>query len=326
MPFLIVDPNDAQTCSKAAAGLITPVTGRRLTLSWRIEQCLPEAIGLYQELEALLGARFWHPLRHLRLFREPEEVAYWKSRAAQSPWRQDWVEESTQSLQGLSVSLLNDHGGFWLQNAGWLDTTTYLEASRVFFQKSGSWRQGNVAEEEIEVTTDGVSWQGETFDRIVLCRGWQQQGSQYFSWLTFQSARGIMMDLETAGPLPDHAVSKRCWMLPKDDHRFLVGSTYEFDWERPMEESLEELHSKLREMFLSDYRVTATRAGIRPIVKRMQLVLGRHPSWDRLAVFNGLGSKGALRAPYFAKMLAEHLLDGKPIDAEVDVRGNKASA
>jgi glycine/D-amino acid oxidase-like deaminating enzyme len=39
-------------------------------------------------------------------------------------------------------------------------------------------------------------------------------------------------------------------------------------------------------------------------------------------ILNGLGSKGVLRAPFFSRMLVEHVLDGTPIEAEVDVRAN----
>jgi hypothetical protein len=57
-------------------------------------------------------------------------------------------------------------------------------------------------------------------------------------------------------------------------------------------------------------------------VKQRQLILGRHPAHGRVCVMNGLGSKGVLRAPFFAKMLVEHLLDDKPLEAAVDVRSN----
>ena len=49
-------------------------------------------------------------------------------------------------------------------------------------------------------------------------------------------------------------------------------------------------------------------------------VLGMHPTLPNLGVFNSLGSKGSLTAPFFAEMLASHLCDGTPIEQDVDVR------
>ena len=34
---LVVDPDEAVTSSKIAAGVVTPITGKRLALSWRVE-------------------------------------------------------------------------------------------------------------------------------------------------------------------------------------------------------------------------------------------------------------------------------------------------
>jgi glycine/D-amino acid oxidase-like deaminating enzyme len=61
---------------------------------------------------------------------------------------------------------------------------------------------------------------------------------------------------------------------------------------------------------------------VRPIVKRAKLLVGRHPAHERVGFFNGLGSKGALRAPWAARHLMEHWVDGKELEVEVDLRHN----
>jgi glycine oxidase len=38
--------------------------------------------------------------------------------------------------------------------------------------------------------------------------------------------------------------------------------------------------------------------------------------------FNGLGSKGTLRSPWYAQAFINHLLDGQPIPTEADLRQN----
>jgi len=45
----------------------TPITGRRLNLSWRIHTLLPEAHAFYQRVEEQLGEKFYHPLPTVRL-------------------------------------------------------------------------------------------------------------------------------------------------------------------------------------------------------------------------------------------------------------------
>ena len=58
--------------------------------------------------------------------------------------------------------------------------------------------------------------------------------------------------------------------------------------------------------------------GIRPIIRGWKLVAGAHPRINNLYLFNGLGSKGALRAPTFSLQLVNQIINGEQIDAGVD--------
>jgi glycine/D-amino acid oxidase-like deaminating enzyme len=64
-------------------------------------------------------------------------------------------------------------------------------------------------------------------------------------------------------------------------------------------------------------------SAVRPIVKGRQALIGTHPAHPRVAFLNGLGSKGSLRAPWLARHLVEHLLDGAPLDPEFDLQDNR---
>jgi len=66
--------------------------------------------------------------------------------------------------------------------------------------------------------------------------------------------------------------------------------------------------------------VTGHRSGIRPGTNDSKPYLGRHPLEPRLAIFNGLGSKGSIYAPPLSQQLADHLVKEKEIDPEVDIR------
>ena len=48
LPFLIVDRDEPGTSSKIAAGLVTPLTGMRMNLSWRYDILHPEAVAFYR--------------------------------------------------------------------------------------------------------------------------------------------------------------------------------------------------------------------------------------------------------------------------------------
>ena len=68
------------------------------------------------------------------------------------------------------------------------------------------------------------------------------------------------------------------------------------------------------------FEVTGRRAGIRPIIKDYKPVLGMHPQYSQLGIFNGLGSKGTLIAPFFARQMADFLKGETALDKEVSLQ------
>jgi len=320
VPFLIVDPHETITCSKVAAGLLTPITGMRLNLSWRVAELMPEAQMFYRALEDKLGVSFYHELPHVRLFKEAREIALWEKRK-HLPEYQAWLAKNDPLAD--DAIFHNAMGGFVQKGSGWLNTALYLEASRLFFKQHECLRQGFIAESDLDLRKEGLVWQGESFSQAVLCRGWKEQQGRYFSWLPFDCARGVIARLEADISHADHRIYNRGgWLLPIGQDRWRAGSTYEFDFDRPLEESLPELQVKLNKLLKVPFRLQDAQAGMRPILKRRNAALGRHPGHPQLAVFNGLGSKGAMKSPMLSRLLVDHLLSHTPLEETLDVCSN----
>src|SRR5215210_7395405 len=69
----VADQGHAGAASSAGAGIINPVTGRRLVKSWQIDALLPLARAAYEALESSVGIRCWHPRTVRRLFADERE-------------------------------------------------------------------------------------------------------------------------------------------------------------------------------------------------------------------------------------------------------------
>ena len=76
----------------------------------------------------------------------------------------------------------------------------------------------------------------------------------------------------------------------------------------------------MKNILNSPYKVIEQKAGIRPTVKDRRPMLGAHPVHQNLFVFNGMGTRGIILAPYFAAQLSDLILKGIPIDTEVDIK------
>ncbi len=327
MPFLIVDRHEAQTSSKVAAGLVTPVTGMRLNLSWRYGELYPEAMAFYQKRERELGERFYFAKPIVRLFRDEKARELWSKRIADPEVQRYVVAKGADEPLLNEAVFANPFGGFEQQHSGWLDAAAFVEASRRFFESLGAWQQGEVHSPELEVKPDEVVWKGRRFAGAVFCTGWEAALHPWFDWVPFKSARGTVLKVaaDTAGE--ERIINRGCWVLPHRDGQLRVGPTYEVPFSatephQPAPGAVAGLEAKLQKLLLRPYEVLGMQTGVRPIIRDRQALMGRHPARPRIAFLNGLGSKGVLRAPWLARMLTEHLLDGREIEPELDLASN----
>ena len=323
VPFLVVDPDLPETTSRIAAGLVTPITGQRLKVSWRLDEFLPGAKAFYQRVEELLGQKFFHQSPMIRLLLNARERHFWEQRRRE-PETLQWAGLGLEGQPLVDPAVFHQElGGFGQKEAAWLDTAAYLDACRAFFLRHEAWRTGTVSEGDLHLGSTEVHWRDEVFSAVVLCRGADERhGARFFPWLQWDCARGALCDVRAGSIQETRLVQRGGWLQPRGPGFFRAGSTYEFDFTRSLEESREEVRVKLQALLKVPVEITATQAAIRPIVKRQQLIVGRHPVHERVLLLNGLGSKGVLRAPFFSRMLTAHLLDAQPIEAGVDVRAN----
>jgi glycine/D-amino acid oxidase-like deaminating enzyme len=86
----------------------------------------------------------------------------------------------------------------------------------------------------------------------------------------------------------------------------------------PSEAGLERLRRIATRLGGADYEIIAHEAGVRPILRRSEPLIG--PMSEGGWMFNGLGSKGSLYAPGMARRLATWMLDGKGPEEHFDIR------
>ena len=68
------------------------------------------------------------------------------------------------------------------------------------------------------------------------------------------------------------------------------------------------------------YTIVEHVAGIRPTVKDRRPLLGKHPKYEKLAILNGLGTRGVMLAPTMARSLYNHLENDKELDKVTDIK------
>lgn len=289
---LVIDREDQITSSKVAAGIVNPVTGKRLVKTWRFDELWPVARDFYQGF----GAKFFREIPVIRLFENGVQAA--KARGATLPADFD---RSTFDCR---------FGGLESKEGGQLDVAEFLRHSRERFIAADSYRRGEVTNlDEVEARC------------VVFCQGSEGRDHPLFDRVPLRPGKGEILDLNILDLAEHRIVNRGKWLLPLGEGRFRAGATFTWDQTtcEPTADGRAEIESGLREMLKIDFAVTGASAAFRPMGFRGIPRLGRHPEVTRTAYFNGLGSKGVLVAPFFARQLLDHLEDGKPLDREVDI-------
>ena len=108
--------------------------------------------------------------------------------------------------------------------------------------------------------------------------------------------------------------------LPEED-LFWVGSNYQWEFENtePSEKFYSATNDLLRHWLKKPFEILAHKAALRPATIERRPFVGFHPQWPALGIFNGMGTKGASLAPFFAHQLTQHLVYNFPIAPEADV-------
>jgi glycine/D-amino acid oxidase-like deaminating enzyme len=113
--------------------------------------------------------------------------------------------------------------------------------------------------------------------------------------------------------------NKGFFIMPIGNDLFKIGATYE--WadlnDTPTEKAKADLLQKLNSVITTPYEIISHEAGVRPSVIDRRPVIGNHPEHNHLFVFNGLGTKAVMIAPYFAKELVNSIQNNYRIDKEV---------
>ena len=313
----IADGNLPGSASTVAAGIINPVTGKRYVKSWRFDAFFPVARATYQALEQELGVSIWHEQPIVRLLATAEEANDWSLRCGQSAYV-DFLRELPDG--GAWQSFVPPGFRFGLiRQAARVTFAPLLSAFREQFRQEGFFLEKNLDYQDIEQLTS-------THDRVIFCDGYRSAAHPLWSYLPWRPAKGEALLIRFSQDLPaaelHEMLKKTTLVVPLGDGLFWAGASYQ--WYFPdLHPSVGEgdlLLQNLRSMLAVPFEVVGHVAGVRPTVQDRRPFLGWHPEQPKVGIFNGLGTKGALLAPYWAAHFAEHILDGTPLDAEVDVR------
>lgn len=317
--FKLIGNTQLSRCSQVAAGIWNPVVFKRLTKSWLADDLLPHLNSFYSSCEQALNKPLLTQRPIIKPFTEEQEKKLWIKKSAAElngfldPQPQEHIPPA---LAGLTFT----NGFGTVRQSGNLDVAGFLSTSAAYF--SDHIHSGTFDHSALRVSPDKIAYQSIEARNIIFCEGYLVKDNPFFSWIPLKPAKGEILTIETRElHLHKQVFNRDGFLMDLSPGTYRVGATYAWDdlTETPTEKGLEELKNKLAKMSPCSYSITSHQAGIRPSSADRRPIIGRHPAHQNLFVFNGLGTKGVMLAPFFAKKFVNFYLQNQPLHTDVNV-------
>lgn len=318
---LVIDNVSEPSASLVAGGLFNPVTGRNMVLTWRAHDIFPFLHTFYRGLEELLNDRFLYNIPIYRPFISIEEQNEWQGKSSEDRFGEFVKQIHIAPLE--EDKLHNPFGGLEMSQTGYLNTRKLLGSYSALLREESAIAFESLDPDLMNLNGENVVYKEHSAKKIIFCEGPGVSSNRWFNKAKIVPLKGDVLRIKTSKRL-DKVFNRGIFILPIDESgtECVVGSTYDRtdqSWE-PTAKGRGEIEQKLQQMIKCEYQVTDHKAGLRPSVVDRRPVIGTHPEDERLAIFNGLGTKGVSLGPFFADHFAQHLVDGCELSKEVNVR------
>ena len=308
--FLVIDDQQPNSPSRVAAGIINPITGRRLIKSWMVDELLPFAEQAYQAIGDVLGIQAIDKKDIIDIFPTPFR-------------REAFIEEIKQNNDYLALpndeSVLNEQfqyefGFGEIKHSMIVALDQLLPAWRKHLKNKNCLLEERFEEKKHSYINAGMT---------IFCDGANAASTEYFQFLPFSFNKGEALIINVPGLSRRNLYKKSLLLAPIGNaDEFWSGANYQWKYEDdlPTKEFRESTEQHLKTWLKLPFTVTDHKAGIRPATIERRPFVGIHPHHPQIGILNGMGTKGCSLAPFFAKQLCDHILHNKSIHPEADVK------
>ncbi|MBT5855211.1 FAD-binding oxidoreductase [bacterium] len=295
---MVIDDNHQSAATKFAAGVINPITGKRLVRTWNNDTHHDQSISHYIELEKQFKTKCLHNHALVRFLRSDiEKDAFSK--------KQTDPNYSAHLNQIIQPKQFTDHftdaeTGFVLPSVYQLDTPTFLKSAKQKLIANNAYLNTTFQYSDILEKDTYIQYGEITAQSIIFCEGYKSVSNPWFHHLPFENAKGEILTVKCT-TLPSNTIfNNGKWLCPTSSpgtYRYGTTSYWEFQNNNPEEAGTTLLKESLSKWIKHPTQIDRIDAGVRPILKNRRPIYGFHPNHPRIGLINGLGGQGTLLAP-----------------------------
>jgi glycine/D-amino acid oxidase-like deaminating enzyme len=317
--FMVLDEERENSPSRIAAGVINPVTGRRYSYTWMIDELIPFVQQAYEQMEQQLNISLITYKSILDFFPSVQMQQAFLERLTEN----DTYLHSYPNQNHFNGSFQYDFGCGEIRPAFTVNVGLLLKTWREKLASLGAIRSERFDVAGLQVEEDGLRYGDIEARRIIFCDGMSSAAHPWFQRLPFAPSKGEALIIESEHLPADHIFKKGMMLVPlAEPHHFWLGSNYlwEFENDQPSELFYQQATTLLNNWLKRPYRVLDHKAALRPSTLERRPFVGFHPAYPNIGMLNGMGTKGTSLAPFFANQLAQQIVHNFPLTPEADLK------
>ena len=206
--FLVLDNNQHNSASRIAAGMISPVTGRRIVKTWMIDTLLPFAENAYRDLGMQLGISTISRKKIIDFFPSPQMLNAFRDRLKED----DQFLSLPTTDHSLHKHFNYDFGYGEIDDCFLVNMKDILRSWRMMLHNGGNLLEEKFDEEHLTVNQDNVQYKDLTAEKIIFCDGIYSSRNKYFRNLPFALNKGEALIIE-CDAIPENHIYKKGMML-----------------------------------------------------------------------------------------------------------------
>ena len=317
---ILIDDAKSNSASRVAAGLINPVTGRRLVKSWMIDELIPAFEKLYAEIEKEFKIEFLHNTQLTWHLPATDIVEAFEKRIGTET---DFLQVANTDEERSFFNFPYKAGN--ISPCHIVNLQLLLDTIRTSAEQSGKLITEKLDHQVLYFDNKEVRYKNFVANKIIFCEGSAATTNTWFANLPYSLNKGeaLILSIEDLPRNKIYKFKQTLVPLPGKDKLWWYGSNYiwEFKDDQPTSSYREASKRELKNWLKLPFSIVDHKSAIRYATVERRPFIGIHPSYHSIGIFNGWGTKGCSLVPYFSEQFANHLMNPKtPIHQEVDVR------
>lgn len=328
---LLIDEEKKSTSSKVAAGLYNPIVFKRLTKSWEADLLHGELVDFYKQLEQKYDSKLLYENNIVKIIANEEEKNFWLKKA-----NSDLKDLLDNNIFFENQEIIQNSAGLAkIKKSGFVDIKSLLNLTINLAKSNNEFINSKLEYQNIQKSNNEypsnnnylISLKTEKIhtQNIIFTEGFNATQNPFFPKCKFKLTKGEVLTLKISNLEIDYVLNKGVFLLPlqlidpKYQNLYRCGATYEWDdlTETQTEKGKNEILKKLEQFIKTDYEIIEHNVGIRPTVIDRRPIIGSNGQnvySQNVYIFNGMGTKGVMIAPYISKLFVKHFIQNQGLE------------